>query len=808
MYHPSNSTSFGYTDDLVRSLKGVPELRTKDQLSPEAGLQNIFKPRSSGTSGHSIVFIDRAIASYQELASDVTPGTEVITLDPSGDEIHQITNVLDQRHHITSLQIVSHGSAGGFQLGRTYYNLNTLSQRSSEVASWANALTPDANILLYGCAIAANHPGIQFIDYLSQITGANVAASNNLTGNALLGGDWNLEVATGEIDYGPAFNLKALEHYRGVLDTSYLSDLNWTAIANGWGPVEKNMSNGEQSAGDGHPLTLNGVTYAKGLGVHANSEVDYTLGGTYTNFLANIGIDAEVGGKGSVVFQVWGDGTQLYDSGLVTGLSSTKLVNVNVTGKQKLQLIVTDGGDGNGYDHADWAMAQLVIGAGSPLPPPALGLVSETVISGLIQPTTFDWSPDGQRMYIAQKNGVVQVAVNNVLQSKPFTDISAEVNDTSDRGLLGMAINPYFGQNKGQDFIYLSFTYDPPETRGQTGLAGPDANGNRPDRVVRVTADPTTNYTTTISGSEVVLLGKNDLWQYISRPDGDSTDDFSIPPSGIVNGTTIKAPPSLIDGNGNIRDYIADDSQSHSVGQLRFGLDGALYVSIGDGTSYNAVDRRAVRVQDVDNLSGKLLRIDPLTGQGLTDNPFYSGDPNSNRSKVWSYGFRNPFRFTIQPGTGNIYVGDVGWNTWEEIDVATKGGNFGWPYYEGVPQNAGYSNLPQAQSFYASGQPVVRPLLTRNHNPALNPDNLGSTALIMGTFYTGNVYPSNYQGALFYNDVGLGRVYSTLLNPDGTVKSTQLVDNIPYIVDMETGPDGYLYYDSLYGGQIDRWKLG
>jgi glucose/arabinose dehydrogenase len=325
----------------------------------------------------------------------------------------------------------------------------------------------------------------------------------------------------------------------------------------------------------------------------------------------------------------------------------------------------------------------------------------------------------------------------------------------------------------------------------------------------------------------VVLLGKNSLWQYTSHPEVDSTVDFTTLPSGIVNGSNVTASAALIedadtgnvgkdysatdtnfDSNNNIRDYLAGDSDSHSIGQIKFGLDGSLYVTVGDGTSYNSVDWRATRVQDVDNLSGKLLRIDPITGQGYADNPFYNNDLNSNRSKVWSLGLRNPFRFTIDPKTGNPYLGDVGWNTWEEINVATKGSNFGWPYFEGPSQNSGYSTLPQATAFYNSGKAVAAPFLARNHSASQNSDGRAATALIMGDFYTGNTLPTIYNGALFYNDVGIGTVYATLLNPDGTVKSTQLFDNLPYIVSMQTGPDGNLYYASLYGGAIGRWKVG
>jgi hypothetical protein len=140
---------------------------------------------------------------------------------------------------------------------------------------------------------------------------------------------------------------------------TFLSDLSWTSATSGWGPVELDRSNGEQAAGDGHPLTIRGATYAKGLGVHAASDLSYALNGAYTTFLADVGVDDETNGQGSVVFQVWVDGVKLYDSGLVTGTTAVKSVSVDVTGKTTLRLVVTDGGNNNASDHADWANARL-----------------------------------------------------------------------------------------------------------------------------------------------------------------------------------------------------------------------------------------------------------------------------------------------------------------------------------------------------------------------------------------------------------------------------------------------------------------
>lgn len=145
-------------------------------------------------------------------------------------------------------------------------------------------------------------------------------------------------------------------------DNSYVSDLPFFGTPqNGWGPVERDMSNGETAKGDGHTITLNGVTYNKGLGVHAPSKVSFFIGGGFSKFVSDIGLDDEKDGSpGSVVFQVWGDGKKLYDSGLMLEDSATKHVSVDISGVNVLTLVVTDGGNGNNSDHSDWAGAQIL----------------------------------------------------------------------------------------------------------------------------------------------------------------------------------------------------------------------------------------------------------------------------------------------------------------------------------------------------------------------------------------------------------------------------------------------------------------
>jgi alpha-galactosidase len=144
--------------------------------------------------------------------------------------------------------------------------------------------------------------------------------------------------------------------------TSYLSDLSWVSATNGWGPVEKDTSNGETAAGDGNPITIGGTVFAKGLGTNAPSTITYFLGGACSTLTATVGVDDEKNGKGSVEFLVDADGTQVADSGVLRNSDGPKPLTANVTGASTVQLVVTDGGDGNDSDHADWADAQITCG--------------------------------------------------------------------------------------------------------------------------------------------------------------------------------------------------------------------------------------------------------------------------------------------------------------------------------------------------------------------------------------------------------------------------------------------------------------
>ncbi|MCF1592789.1 NPCBM/NEW2 domain-containing protein [Streptomyces muensis] len=141
--------------------------------------------------------------------------------------------------------------------------------------------------------------------------------------------------------------------------TSGLGDLPWLSAANGWGPVERDTSNGESDAGDGNPITIGGVVYGTGLGVHAESAVEYYAGGACETVTADVGVDDEKGANGTVAFEIWADDTKAATTGTLTNAMPAQPLTVDVTGAQVVRLIVTDGGDGIDSDHADWAAARM-----------------------------------------------------------------------------------------------------------------------------------------------------------------------------------------------------------------------------------------------------------------------------------------------------------------------------------------------------------------------------------------------------------------------------------------------------------------
>jgi glucose/arabinose dehydrogenase len=382
-------------------------------------------------------------------------------------------------------------------------------------------------------------------------------------------------------------------------------------------------------------------------------------------------------------------------------------------------------------------------------------------ITGLFLPTTASFAPDG-RVFIAQKNGVVRVYKNGALLPTPFYTI-ANVNNYVDRGLLGMVLHPDFTANP---YVYLLFTYD----NNPSNPAGPKTG-----RLIRVTA----NGDTALAGSEVVLLGTN-----VGNSVQTSCDDFAV-----------------------TSDCLPADSLSHAPGSVRFSLDGKLLVSVGDGAGYDDVDLKALRALNLDSLAGKILRINP-DGTAPADNPYFNGDSSANRSKVWASGIRNSFRINVRPVSGQIYLGEVGWNTWEEINYVPKGANLGWPCWEGNEQQNGdgqpshgkYKNLAECQAFYASNPSNLKfPLYTYPHPP--------SSSVIGGVFYNGSSYPLQYQDVYFFADYSKNQIYNLKVDASGNLipgSFSTFASNVGGPVEFFKGPNGDIYYVAINTGSINK----
>ncbi|MBD2075896.1 DUF4347 domain-containing protein [Phormidium sp. FACHB-592] len=193
-------------------------LKPSDAISLTSQSDSFLQPSQRSSLPANLVFIDSGISEYQSLLAGVQPGVEVYLLNSAQDAIDQITQILLGRTGLSSLHIVSHGQAGGLALGTDWLNLDNLRSYSGELQSWGNALTADADILLYGCEVGQGVIGQSFVQQLAQLTGADIAASNDLTGNVALGGDWILEVNTGSIEASQAFLATTMQGYSSVLD--------------------------------------------------------------------------------------------------------------------------------------------------------------------------------------------------------------------------------------------------------------------------------------------------------------------------------------------------------------------------------------------------------------------------------------------------------------------------------------------------------------------------------------------------------------------------------------------------------------
>jgi len=222
---------------------------------------------------------------------------------------------------------------------------------------------------------------------------------------------------------------------------------------------------------------------------------------------------------------------------------------------------------------------------------------------------------------------------------------------------------------------------------------------------------------------------------------------------------------------------------NHNGGQLAFGPDGDLYIALGDGGSEGDPYGNG---QSLGTLLGKILRIDPRPGNGRpyripAGNPF-TGRAGA-RPEIWDYGVRNPWRFSFDPATGDLWIGDVGQDHWEEVDhePARSGGhNYGWNLREGTHRFAG-DRPPGA----------VDPVIEYGH------DN-GACTVIGGAVYRGHDIPG-LRGAYLYGDFCAGWVRAARLQGGRVAEQRDLGLNVPQLSSFGVGPDGELYALSLSG---------
>ncbi|MEU6719458.1 LamG-like jellyroll fold domain-containing protein [Nonomuraea sp. NPDC046802] len=434
----------------------------------------------------------------------------------------------------------------------------------------------------------------------------------------------------------------------------------------------------------------------------------------------------------------------------------------------------------------------------------------QIVFSGLNHPSNIEFSPDG-RVFVAEKSGLIKV-FDSLTDTTPATyaDLRTRVHNFWDRGLLGMALHPNFPVDPR---LYVLYAYD------------------------------------------AVPGGTAPRW---GTPGG--TDDPCPSPPGATNdGCLITGRLSVISPTGAETPLITDWCQqhpSHSVGDLQFGPDGMLYATGGDGASFNFADYGqdnlvssditpdnpcgdppspvgtalsppgaeggALRSQDLrtngdpTGLDGSLIRINPNTGAAATGNP-NAGNPDPNAARIVATGLRNPFRITNRPGTPEIWIGEVGWNTFEEINrVAnpTSGvANFGWPCYEGAGRQGGYDNLnlTLCENLYAAGPSAhTQPYFAWNHatRPAPNdPCPSGGSSAGGVAFYDGGAYPDAYDGALFLSDYSRQCVWVMTKGANGLPDPAAIrtFDSGMPTVELEIGPGGDLFSVDYDHGTIVRY---
>ncbi|MEG4933664.1 DUF4347 domain-containing protein, partial [Microcoleus sp. F8-C5] len=222
--------------------------------------------KTETASGINLAIVDSKVENYQEFIRGGKSGTEVILLDSTRDGIEQIAEIASSRHSLNSIQIVAHGASASVEIGRAELNIHNIETYSSQLQQWGKSLKETGSILLLSCNTGAGESGQKFIHKLSEITGANIAASKNLTGSAALGGDWELEITTGPINTEIAFEKKVLEGYTSVLATLAAEEFKNSTVIGPWIYGRGNSTTANPGLTAGSTPNPSGVIPALGTG--------------------------------------------------------------------------------------------------------------------------------------------------------------------------------------------------------------------------------------------------------------------------------------------------------------------------------------------------------------------------------------------------------------------------------------------------------------------------------------------------------------------------------------------------------------
>jgi len=461
------------------------------------------------------------------------------------------------------------------------------------------------------------------------------------------------------------------------------------------------------------------------------------------------------------------------------------------------------------------------------------GFVDETIVTGLSNPTVVAYAPNG-RVFVAEKRGIVRTWASvaqfnsNPAIPNPFTgcnqanfctiDIRSDVMNYWDRGLLGMAVDPNF---PASPYIYVLYAYD-----ALPGGSAPHWNAGDPNN------DPCP-----------------------ANPGG-TTDGCVI--TNRLDRITVNTTTGIASARTQLLVGWCQQFPSHSAGTVAFGPDGMLYVSGGEGASFTqgvqdfgdqggtqpgtptpenpcgdppvavggnmtapTAEGGALRSQSfrrdsgqVATLNGTVLRLNPATGAAAAGN--HGGttlDPI--RQRIVAYGLRNPFRMTFRPGTSELYAGDVGYSTWEEInritDLDASGGtpNFGWPCYENTQTGLYFKTVTLDACSSLSASAVDDPFYTYKHSDHMATSDgctTGSASISGLAFATASSYPALYRNGLFVADYSRNCIVVLPAGPGGLPSSTAIPFESSAVapVMLTTDPNGNIVYPDFGTGGIHR----